>query len=264
MRLKPWSPFTSSPLTLLIIFVILLVILDVALVRVLRLGKVAWKRVDYVWLAITALGLISGAGEVRRLAASSSIEQQRDSRNFAYQRLLDSVRMTTGPSVWRTFVRSELSPPNFDEIQRHYDAVCKFAQTLLRALPSEPPDELNHAVFSGRPATNHADLREQYAWIDESAKSYDDANEQYHSTAGSAERTSGEVALAVLSPLLLAVALALRFTKVTGEIGLERAAAPLPAANGDTHAAPATQPEQDQPVASGRDGDADSDDVNVR
>lgn len=46
----PWMPPTTHLAVVLSAFGFALVIFDLVLVRWLKLGKVAWKRVDYLWL----------------------------------------------------------------------------------------------------------------------------------------------------------------------------------------------------------------------
>ena len=47
------------------IFVAKLIFLHAVLVFWLKLGKCAWKIVDYIWLSLAALGIFGAAGQAR-------------------------------------------------------------------------------------------------------------------------------------------------------------------------------------------------------
>jgi hypothetical protein len=220
--LQPWHPISASPLWLFSILVLLLVGFDLVLVRWLRLGKVAWKRVDYIWLIVAALGLYGAAADVRRTAAANSLPLQHDLRQVAYLSVVDSVRFMTGPAVCREFVRSNSSPKNFDEVQVEFNRVCTFARTLAHALPTTEPKALDRDFFLRRPPVTESALRENYQWLDQRVEDYLTADRQYSETVRGVERTSMDLFYAAIAPVLLVVALALRITKVTGEIRLER------------------------------------------
>src|SRR5262249_35604179 len=112
------------------VFVFLLVAFDLIFVRWLKLGKIAWKLVDYVWLGFAALGLIGSVAQVRTLAASAERGLYEDRAAFAFniaKSLADADAARPG-AICRTFVRSEYSPPpdEFERIQREYDVACQW------------------------------------------------------------------------------------------------------------------------------------------
>lgn len=222
MSEPPWLPITSEPSSLFIILVAFLLLFDWVLVRWLKLGKVAWKRVDYIWLGAAAIGLWGVATDVRRIAASSWLPWQREYRLISYQRVIRDVHALTETYVCRDFVRSDLSPENFNLVQKEFDSACAFGRELTEKLPTTPPDRLDRAIFRQRPIVTQASLRDLYLQLDQSLDSYEGAHRQYMSTVLAAERSSTEVAFSFASPVLFVMALALRFTKVTGEIRLDR------------------------------------------
>jgi len=57
--LEPHFPLGASLATVLAVFAFFLVAFNVILVRWLKLGRVAWKRIEYVWLGFAALAWIS-------------------------------------------------------------------------------------------------------------------------------------------------------------------------------------------------------------
>lgn len=156
----------------------------------------------------------------------SQIEKQQSILASAYGDFGREVRFMTGPAVCRTFARGPLSPPDFDAGQREYDKACDFARQLLNRLPSTPPANLSALRLDERPHITDDVLRDSFAGLDREAESYLRAKEALDQTVSASDRTSLDETLAVFSPLLLAVALALRITKVTGEIRLQRRPAP--------------------------------------
>lgn len=82
---KPWFPLSAHPFVLFCFFASCLVIFHVLLVWVFKIGKLAWKYVDYIWLGITVLSLFGASMEVRRLVASSQVEMLKSVRDVRYQ-----------------------------------------------------------------------------------------------------------------------------------------------------------------------------------
>jgi hypothetical protein len=244
--LQPWIPLTAKPLWLFGILTVLLILFDLVLVRWLKLNKVAWKRVDYIWLSVAAIGLYGTAAEVRRLTAEESLPMRKEIREAAYDRVIDSVRLSTGGAVCRKFVRTDLSPPNFDEIVREFDSACKFTTTLAGAIPPKAPEKLDTTIFKRRPVVTDEGLKEQFGWIDSSLSDYFLADAAYRETERAKRRSDIDLAYSVGAPLLLIIALALRITKVTGEIRLDRAAAEPSAAHDGLQA--------DTPISGDSDG----------
>ena len=132
-----FPPFANT-MTVLIIFAAELVILHLILVVWFRLGKVAWKAVDYVWLGFAAFGLIGAAGQARQLIANNiaGLAQQQVQGAYALFRSSLDLYSSEGP-VCRTFVRSAYSPPReeFDRAQKDYDAVCQWFKQVAAKLP---------------------------------------------------------------------------------------------------------------------------------
>lgn len=221
MTFEPFFPITADPTWLLSTFAVALLLFDLILVRWLRLGRKAWKRVDYMWLAVSAVGLLGTATDVRRMMASSQMGYANGYKASAYGLLLDEVGTLGSIAVCRPFTRSEWSPSNLDEIQREYDSVCDFGRQLRSGLPSEPPEKLDTAPFVKRPSVTDRMLKQIYSELDSEVGRYESVETAIAKTTAAAGRSSGELTLSILSPLLLAIALALRITKVTGELKSE-------------------------------------------
>ena len=221
MAHDPVFPLTASAWRLLAILAGCLVLFHFVFLRLWRIGKVGWKRVDYVWLGIAALALFSGAADVRRLIAASIVETERVRLQGAYERLRDKARFMTGVVVCREFVRAESLPIDLERIQRQHDEACEFASQLVRTLPNEPPEKLDAGNMPERPHVTDRFLLEIFAGLDQQLTEYREARGRFDEIQAARDLTQGEKVFATIWPLLLAIALALRITKVSGEIHLE-------------------------------------------
>jgi hypothetical protein len=220
MDYQPFFPVTASLTWVLVVFGTCLLVFHVAFVWLWRLGRTGWRVVDYVWLTIAVLGLLAGVAEVRRMFAVAQIEGQRSLMLSRYGDLRREVRFLSGDVVCRRFVRSEYSPPTFDADQQEYNAVCDFARQLYARMTAEPPENLESLGLTNRPRVTQRSLTDMLKGLDDYAAWFVKAQNAYSQTVMAAERSDLEKTLTAMSPLFLAVALALRITKVTGEFKL--------------------------------------------
>lgn len=224
MHSEPSFPFLSSQLWILGFFFLCLLIFHVALIKIWRLDKIDWKKVDYIWLGVAALGLLSATGEVRRLVATGMSFREEAYMHAAYGRVLDQAAfMSTAPgAICRIFVRSEFSPENLDKVQEEFDRICNYGKALAKALPPEPSED--QLRLPSRPRVKDAMLLEVLGRLDYALEDYTEAKRRLKLVEAAKDQTGAELSLVALSPLLLSIALAIRITKVTGEILLEKKA----------------------------------------
>lgn len=215
---------SSSTWYLVLTFVGCLVLFHFLLVRWLKLGKVAWKRTEYIWLGFAALGLLGAAAEARRFVAQNQLDTATIAANAAYEQLRRHVEFGMGPYFCRRFTRSEYSPRNLDEIQKEFDLACRWytylnGQLLPTAMPNFPPFDFDKPNYLA--TVSDSSLTRYFSEFDSLGKHYRDAANKVSILKKQAERSHAEGGLIVIAPFLLAVALALRITKTTGEIRLE-------------------------------------------
>lgn len=216
-------------------FAVLLIFCHVILVKWLRLSKVAWKYVDYVWLSFAALGLVSAAGEVRKTGAATALGafEGRASSNFQFAKsLVESYARKPG-ALCRTFTHSESSPPldQFNRTVKEYELACEWitaAATNLSSMAASPLTRINQANLPPKPAVTDEDIGQIFLSLDSQFQWYNESIDDLEILRARAKRTPGELYLVFCSPFLLAFALALRITKVTGEIGIESTQIPKP------------------------------------
>jgi hypothetical protein len=210
---------------LILFFLVFLLALDIILVRWLSLSKIAWKRVDYIWLTVAVLGLLSSSADSRRLLSVNQIENQRIFTQEKYKDFRRQVEFGKGIAVCRQFIKTEYSPPDLERSQKEYDNVCEYYRNLDAALPknaSEKPQPIELPSALNRPNTNERILEEDFSRLDNFLLSYNKAQQDYAELESSQKKTDFENTATILGPLLFSFALALRVVKVTGEVKLER------------------------------------------
>lgn len=221
-------PLTARLPVVLGVFGGFLLAFDLVLVRWLTLSKVAWKRMDYVWLSLGVLGLLSAAAEVRMASASAQLDMHENRALAAFDsvKALVAVYASSPGAICRTFVRSEYSPPpdEFRKTQAEYDAACAWVKELSEALSKHaaaPPQSIVPASLPSRPNVSDGALNDMFAGLDHQFRYLDRDMASLGALRENSKRTFTEEQFVDLGPFLLAIALAIRITKVTGEIRLE-------------------------------------------
>jgi hypothetical protein len=126
---------SATPTYLFLIFAILLIVFHVVLVWLVPLADVGWKQVDYVWLGAAALGLLASSAQAGRELSRSYLEGVEDSRTAsAYGSLRSTLANGFGTCAPRT--RTEMSPPDFDQIVAKQRAMCQWSRDNLAAMPA--------------------------------------------------------------------------------------------------------------------------------
>lgn len=223
MSYEPDFPFIADPLAVLATFVGALLLFHLLFVLWRPLTSRDLKMIDYWWLGAAIFGLVGSTYGVRRLIAERRLHEFKERSDSRYEVFYHSVDRMARPKVSE---RSEFSPPDFDDIVREYDSARAFAAKLLKRLP-RPGDTGNRAgPWPPRPhiRASNKPLLEDFAYLDSDYQEYLAAEHGFATMRAAAERTDADVMITALSPLLLALALALRVTKVTGELLLERRA----------------------------------------
>jgi hypothetical protein len=133
------------------------------------------------------------------------------------------ARELSDSRICRTFVRSKSSPPNFDETQSEFNQVCDFGRRLAAILPDEPTADIGSflELLKKRPPITNRMLKDMYEARDRALAAYVAYLDEYKRIKKQGDYGSGKLRFMAKSPNLIAIAVALRMTKVTGEIRLE-------------------------------------------
>lgn len=209
---------------LLVLFALLLIVMDLILVRWLKLGKIAWKRSEYIWLGVAALGLISVSAEVRSWMAvkETEITKIRAETRFALLRSYAGEREPPN-YICREFIRTAYSPPPevFEAAQREYDKYCEWNKEFLKKIPEKlngtlPDLKYSDYMPSGKPTDEI--IEEYLSTIEKYFSQYVEYRKKHIKLEEASKRSYLESIVFYLSPILICFALALRITKITGEI----------------------------------------------
>ena len=211
---------SGSVTALCVFFFFALLALHFAFVYQWPFSANTWRKADYWWLAFLVLGLVGAAGDVRRARAPDEVTTR-------------EARLTTSLSIARFvvsggyhcmhYVRSDFSPPNLEEIQAQRDRLCAWTREILNALPEAAPvevDDLELLSALSMPAISNAPLISEAQDVEEAIEDLHAAADSLNQARALLEPTSWEQFWTFFYPPLLALALALRITKVTGEVRL--------------------------------------------
>ena len=208
------------------------------------LGKRFWKRIDYVWLSMTAFGLFAAASGARNDYLSSS------------QRDLISLRLETRgqlTQVLRALVDSPVCQPGPLRTGRtaleleKVDTVCIWARHSLDVINDVGDNEVDRNVGVAQIVEVTQRLRPQeftpvlggvFNIVDSALSLYKETTDKLEALRRAQEKSDGQRNLEFVGLMLLPLGLALRFTKVTAELRLERDASLQATANAPTRSGP--------------------------
>ena len=199
-----------------------LVLFDAVLVRWLKITDKNWKKVEYLWLGAAALGLIGAGAQAGRFVGSNYIKntEAKIALVESYADLRDSLEWGVDGGVCTNFQPQASSDKYLDEAVQEYANLCKKYTLLLARLPKELPPEAPSLEKLGfvMPQGQSRLVGAQIEMLEWRVKRYEEIRSAYSRWRSNVSIGDFEGALIVLGPLLIAFALALRITKVTGEI----------------------------------------------
>lgn len=208
-----WTP--------LLLFLVALVLFHVVLIySPLRLSPRGWKRVDYVWLTMSVFSIVGFVSQSRQTINTNYTpwmeRQVTNSGSFITSSLDDATKLACDVH----FVKSEMSPPNFDDMVQQGERYCAYVHDLQSkfqpAIKENKPIEHDFASDPKYPLAYGADTNQPRieTWI----QNYNHNLDILERVREAAQRWDAEIALALFAPFLIAMALALRLTKVTADL----------------------------------------------
>ena len=218
-------PVVASYGWMLAAFVAATAVFHAALVFAWPLGRVGWKVVDYVWLLVGLLGALSGVQAVRQEIAAGLLPEAEDVLRTDAAAIVDRIAIGASPAVCRTLDPFEAAPQDEETArrQREFDEVCAWFRSAKRrvdgGLPTERP--LTMEALGGGSVPQAAEFSIVESLADAVAR-YNRAHATVERLSAQADQSDAEATLTTIGPFLIAIALALRITKVTGELRLER------------------------------------------
>jgi hypothetical protein len=196
-----------------------------ALVYQWPLGKTAWKRVDYIWVSFAIFGVMGGISESRQMLARGTLTWANTRLTSVFEQLRSESRIMSGTSGFcRSFNRTEMSPPpgEMERLEREYGQACKWIKELSSGIPTSPTEKIDTRYIESAPQISTPELSQWTRGIIDRAATFNYLLDRRASLMEKSSRTSVEQLIVLFASILLIFALALRLTKVTGEIRLDR------------------------------------------
>lgn len=219
-----WTNVIISDGGNVLLLFLLLLTLSHLLVFPKNLSKRAWKKVDYIWLGVAALGLLSLASDVRISIAKNWSEIESSRAISSLERLRYFYSTPDNTHFCMQFVKSALTPDDVHERQKQHDLRCAWFKDVANILKELEPEKLPEISMDKLPIPTFDDeyLLETVNNIEKHVNWYNEDRRQAIETASLLSKTNLEKNLFYFSPFLLCLALALRIAKVTGELRHEK------------------------------------------
>lgn len=221
---------SSNPWYLLPFFILLLMLFHLIFVVLLPLSDKTWKKVEYIWFGAAALGLLGASMQAGRFVGSNYLKNSSADTILisVYADLRENLKWGIDGGVCTTFQRPSQSDKYIDEVVAVHDRLCEDYKVLYARLPETLPSDapslkqLGFVMPQGEGRIVGAQLR-HLEWL---STRYEEIRSAHVRWRSSIEIGEFEATLTVLGPLLIAFALALRITKVTGDIVNDRKKVP--------------------------------------
>jgi hypothetical protein len=216
-------PIWTSYGWVLMVFFASLAVFHVLLIFAWPLGKTGWKKVDYIWLSMGFLGVFAGVASTRQTFAQFQVASSEAKLKTAAGWIQNRAQFGVSVAVCGEFIRSVYSPPKeeFERIQREYDQLCKWFKAVNERLPREitKQEPLSMVDLGGYDPPR---IRDSYPVesLQQAVNEFNLALALRDELRGLSRLNDFEFSLTVVGPFLIAIAIALRMTKVTGEIRL--------------------------------------------
>lgn len=211
--------FSLAAVYLLVLFAFLYYFFCWSLISVFRLGEIGWKRVDYGWLLLASLALISETQSVRTEWFQSDYRQAESHEAATQRRLKAEIDDLVGPDHCRVAATvHEADAGQVNELCQRFSSLERTAQGQLTALSVgtvvQALDELRNR-YSAPP------VLAQLGRIEQTLGRQRKARGEVFRLHELTRATSTETVYRYFVPVLLVFALALRASKVTGEVLLK-------------------------------------------
>lgn len=195
--------------------------------RVLKFDEIDYKKLDYVWLSIAIIALIPHSGEVRKEWFSMELKDNRGYVEHWQKDLIDQINYGTSGAYCRTFIKIHPTPAHFEEIQKKYDAICHKFKLLLDATKETTPERTidivrDHLQVNIESNEYTEDILWQVNLLLKKSDDLEGAIAERKSYTSKIKTYWYETLWLLLSPLFLAIAIAIRLAKVKGEIYIKR------------------------------------------
>lgn len=219
-------PWFVSEWFVLLVFLAFLLAFHAVLVWLFPQSQSFWRKVDYVWLSFALLGVLGAVGANSELVANAKLDREKFYLQISLRNLAEISEVASSDVVCRKLGDGEpyATPSEMAERQKGYDYQCQwfsglkgyFERSEKEILEKVEPEGESGPLPTGGVSEYNRMFREQIdshnAAVSDALKLRDRAGPTFFSET-----------LLFFGPFLIAVALALRITKVTAEILQQKA-----------------------------------------
>lgn len=209
-----------QPLSLLVVFAFFYYLCCWTLISVFPLGEVGWKKVDYLWLALASMALVSATQVVRVDWFQTDFHLAQSAESGLQRRVMADIDDLLAPEQCKS-APQRLEPQDAAQVA----SLCERFATLPRMadgrLSTLGVAQVEQALES---------LQGEYSsplvsqWLERIGTDFSEQKRQREEVRRLHQLTQAsqaEKTYSYCSPLLLVIALALRAAKVTGEVLLK-------------------------------------------
>ncbi|PNQ63040.1 hypothetical protein [Vibrio sagamiensis] len=177
--------------------------------------KRKWKYVDYLWPIIAGVGMLGAVSEIRSSVADNWAQTEQ-TRAVTILEAIQDYSVQQIKSEFCSGLIPATEQQTYNEACRWYLSVAKYLKFLeFKQLPKISHNQL----FASAPNSDWA--KDDVVWVQGMVDEYQKQKTQYEQTKLAQIKHPLERIFWYVSPYLICFAVALRLTKVTGELRLE-------------------------------------------
>lgn len=209
----------SNIFYMLIFFGVTLILCHFFLVRYKKLAKKTWKKIEYIWLLTTLIGIISITSELRINTAQNWFKIEQSKLEFLYNQIKYYVNPSQHTYYCMEFRKTSNSPLDFDEIVRNSELECQWIKKAYEHVSNIDIQKFPIIVYKEFPQINFTSSHsDNYIRLEQEINEYNEQRETVIKMEKLSYKSDFENILFIFAPFLLILALSLRITKVTAEL----------------------------------------------
>lgn len=210
--------FLSEPWKLIFILCLFTLLFHMFFIFLWPLSNATWKKVDYIWVGLAAVGVISLSIDLRHVVASKweNIEHGRASIFFDITK-----SMVTNPmSSYECRYGNDHSDKDSEDFEIEFIKACNWliaVSVRMEGLDFSSIPELSAKDFPTVDFNGYG-LNDRPEWFFQMLTNYGQDRDRYVRTVKMKSPSPWESNLNFFAPFVLCLGIALRLTKVTGEL----------------------------------------------
>lgn len=209
-----------EPLCLLVAFAFMYSFFCWSFISVWRLGEIGWKRVDYGWLLLASLALISATQAVRVDWFQTDHQLAQQAQAGLQRRVATEIDDMLGGEHCKTAVE-RYEPQDAAQVTNLCERFAALERTADGRLSALAVVKVQQALEGIRGEYTAPPITQWLQSLGESLQALEQQRAEVRRLNGLMAVTDTEKLYGYFVPLLLVVALALRASKVTGEVLLK-------------------------------------------